>query len=286
VLRVADLRSRADRLSACDESLSLIAADVEQLTKELDRVRAGASPLVQSLAERDTLLTEKELELTRLENERLLAQRRGEDATAALRETRDLLEEHDGRVTNATRELDDLRSTLAERDALLTEKELELTRLENERLQALRGAEDATAALHETRELFDEHANSIATSTRGLEELRTRLAERDRQLEEAERERSRLDKALEEERAAVADLRVRAKSTVDAVDDRAAARGHVLFAPFPEGYRLVVSDKPCPRPGEVVDAEGHSFVVARVGRSPFPADDRSCAFLQLRITAI
>jgi chromosome segregation ATPase len=223
VLRVADLRSRADRLSACDESLSLIAADVEQLTKELDRVRAGASPLVQSLAERDTLLTEKELELTRLENERL---------------------------------------------------------------QALRGAEDATAALRETRELFDEHANSIATSTRGLEELRTRLAERDRQLEEAERERSRLDKALEEERAAVADLRVRAKSTVDAVDDRAAARGHVLFAPFPEGYRLVVSDKPCPRPGEVVDAEGHSFVVARVGRSPFPADDRSCAFLQLRITAI
>ena len=286
VLRVADLRSRADRLSACDESLSLIAADVEQLTKELDRVRAGASPLVQSLAERDALLTEKELELTRLENERLLAQRRGEDATAALRETRDLLEKHDGRVTNATRELNCLRSTLAERDSLLIEKELELTRLENERLQALRNAEDASAALRESRDLFEEQAGRIETSRRELEELRSRLAERDRQLEEAERERSCLDEALaEKERAAVADLQVRARSTVDAFDDRATAHGHVLFAPFPEGYRLVGSDRPCPHPGEVVDAEGRSFVVARVGRSPLPTDDRSCAFLQLRVTA-
>ena len=210
VLRVADFRPRGDKLTECDESLSLIAADVEQLTEELDRVRAGASPLVQWLADRDALLAEKERELTRVENEQLLAQRRGEAATAALRDARDLLEEHDARITNAIRELDDLRSTLAERDALLTEKELELTRLENERLQALRGAEDATTALRESRELFDEHVKSIATSTRGLEELRSQLAERDRQLEEAERERSRLDEALEEERAAVADLRARA----------------------------------------------------------------------------
>ena len=285
VLRVADLRSRGDKLTECDESLSLIAADVEQLTKELGRVRAGASPLVQWLADRDALLAEKERELTRVENEQLLAQRRGEAATAALRDARDLLEEHDARITNAIRELDDLRSTLAERDALLTEKELELTRLENERLQALRGAEDATTALRESRELFDEHVKSIATSTRGLEELRSQLAERDRQLEEAERERSRLDEALEEERAAVADLQAEATSTVDAFDDRAAAPGHVLFAPFPEGYRLVVSDKPCPRPDDEVDAEGQSFVVVRVGRSPFPTDNRSCAYLQLRITA-
>lgn len=285
VLRVADLRSRGDKLTECDENLSLIAADVEQLTKELGRVRAGASPLVQWLADRDALLAEKERELTRVENEQLLAQRRGEAATAALRDARDLLEEHDARITNAIRELDDLRSTLAERDALLTEKELELTWLENERLQALRGAEDATTALRESRELFDEHVKSIATSTRGLEELRSQLAERDRQLEEAERERSRLDEALEEERAAVADLQAEATSTVDAFDDRAAAPGHVLFAPFPEGYRLVVSDKPCPRPDDEVDAEGQSFVVVRVGRSPFPTDNRSCAYLQLRITA-
>jgi chromosome segregation ATPase len=223
LFRMKDVDAPASRLAECNESLSLIAADVEQLTEELDRVRAGASPLVQWLAERDALLAEKERELTRLENERLLAQRRAEDATAALRETRDVLDEHDGRVTTATRELDDLRSTLAERD---------------------------------------------------------------RQLDDAERERLRLAEALAEERAAVADLQARAESAVDAVDDQAEAPGHVLFAPFAEGYRLVGSDEPCPRPGDVVDAEGHSFVVTRVGRSPFPADGRPCAFLQLRTTPL
>ena len=246
---------------------------------------AGASPLVQWLADRDALLAEKERELTRVENEQLLAQRRGEAATAALRDARDLLEEHDARITNAIRELDDLRSTLAERDALLTEKELELTRLENERLRALRGAEDATTALRESRELFDEHVKSIATSTRGLEELRSQLAERDRQLEEAERERSRLDEALEEERAAVADLQAGATSTVDAFDDgqrlpatcflRLSRRAIDWWCPTSRVHDRMTRSMP----------RANRSSVVRVGRSPFPTDNRSCAYLQLRITA-
>ena len=52
VLRMTEADSSASRLAACDESLSLIAADVEELTEQLDRVRAGASPLVQRLSER------------------------------------------------------------------------------------------------------------------------------------------------------------------------------------------------------------------------------------------
>ena len=66
----------------------MIAADVEGLTEELDRVRAGASPLVQWLAERDVVIAEKELEVARLQDEQQLALRRAEEATAALRETR------------------------------------------------------------------------------------------------------------------------------------------------------------------------------------------------------
>jgi hypothetical protein len=213
VFRASPFVPRADKLAECDESLSLIAADVEQLTEELDRVRAGASPLVLWLAERDALLADKELELARLENDRLRALRRAEDATASLRGARDLLEEHDDRDASATRE---------------------------------------------------------------LEELRRALAERDRRVEDAERERLRADETLAEQRVTVA-------AQANAVDDQAATPGHVLFVPFAEGYRLVVSDESCPCPGDVVDAEGRSFVVARVGRSPFPADARPCAFLQIRL---
>jgi DNA repair exonuclease SbcCD ATPase subunit len=222
--RTDDADSPATKLAECDESLSLIAADVEQLTTDLERIRAGASPLARWLAERDAVLAEKELELTRLENERLAAQRRAEDAAAALRDTRDLLDEHDGRVTSANQELDDLRS---------------------------------------------------------------RLAERDRRLEDAERERAFLDVALAEraEELERREAEVRAATVPAAVDDPEPVAGHVLYAPFAERYRLVASDEPCPKPGEVCDLDGRSFVVTRVGRSPFPADRRPCAFLQLRTAA-
>ena len=212
----------------------MIAADVEGLTEELDRVRAGASPLVQWLAERDVVIAEKELEVARLQDEQQLALRRAEDATAALRETRDLLQDHDGRATAATRELDDLRNALAERD---------------------------------------------------------------RELEDVERARARLDEALAEreallvhERAAVAGLRARVVIEADSLATGEEARepiaGHVGYAPFPEGYRLIASDEQCPLPGDVVDIEGHCFLVARVGRSPLPADARPCAFLVRRASTL
>ena len=62
-------------------------------------------------------------------------------------------------------------------------------------------------------------------------------------------------------------------------DADAAALGHLRFAPFPEGYRLVASDERCALPGEVIELDERRFVVTRVGRSPFPADERPCAFL-------
>ena len=228
--------SPASRLAACDENLSLIAADVEELTEQLDRVRAGASPLVRWLSERDAVLAEKELELARLQHEQQLALRRADDATAALRETRDLLQDHDGRVTTATLELDHLRNALAERD------------------RALEDADRARARLDET------------------------LAEREAQ--------------LVKERAAVAVLQSRVliagePLSTDEVAGGVAREpilGHVEYAPFPEGYRLIASDEPSPRPGDVVDVEGHSFLVTRVGRSPLPADARPCAFLARRGT--
>ena len=234
--RTNGANSPATKLAECDESLSLIAADVEQLTTDLERIRAGASPLARWLAERDAVLAEKELELTRLETERLAAQRRAEDAAAALRDTRDLLDEHDGRVTSANRELDDLRSRLAERDRQLEDAERE-------------------------RAFLD-----------------VVLAERDEELERREAE-------LADERAIVAELEVRAATVPAAVDDLELVAGHVLYAPFAERYRLVASDEPCPKPGEVCDLDGRSFVVTRVGRSPFPADRRPCAFLQPRTAA-
>ena len=56
---------------------------------------------------------------------------------------------------------------------------------------------------------------------------------------------------------------------------------HLLFIPTPARYLLAERDGPPPEPGAefgVPEAQGR-FVVARVGRAPFPAEPRPCAFL-------
>ena len=56
-------------------------------------------------------------------------------------------------------------------------------------------------------------------------------------------------------------------------------RGHVLFAPTPQGYAVVEVDGPPPRPDEPVLLEGRRYRVERVARSPLPGDRRPCAVL-------
>src|SRR5215212_8809165 len=59
------------------------------------------------------------------------------------------------------------------------------------------------------------------------------------------------------------------------------ATAHLLLVPTPARYVFVEREGAPPRVGEelgVPEANGR-FVVARVGRSPFPAEPRPCAFL-------
>jgi hypothetical protein len=55
---------------------------------------------------------------------------------------------------------------------------------------------------------------------------------------------------------------------------------HLLFVTKPTGYELVERDGDPPAPGEAVELEDMRFTVTKVGPSPLPQDDRSCAYLQ------
>jgi hypothetical protein len=55
---------------------------------------------------------------------------------------------------------------------------------------------------------------------------------------------------------------------------------HLLFVTKPSGYELVERDGDPPAPGEAVELEDMSYTVTKVGPSPLPQDDRSCAYLQ------
>jgi hypothetical protein len=55
---------------------------------------------------------------------------------------------------------------------------------------------------------------------------------------------------------------------------------HLLFVTKPTGYELVERDGDPPAPGESVEVEEARYTVTKVGPSPLPQDDRSCAYLQ------
>jgi hypothetical protein len=85
---------------------------------------------------------------------------------------------------------------------------------------------------------------------RGIELLRTRVAEAEAELEPA---------------------------TMNASED--AHPGHILFVWTPAGYELLGRSGAPPQVGEEVGVSGGLRVVTKVGPSPLPGDHRRCAFL-------
>ena len=55
---------------------------------------------------------------------------------------------------------------------------------------------------------------------------------------------------------------------------------YVLFVSKPTGYELREREGEVPSVGAQVDEDEGRMIVTRVGPSPFPGDDRRCAYLQ------
>jgi DNA repair exonuclease SbcCD ATPase subunit len=63
------------------------------------------------------------------------------------------------------------------------------------------------------------------------------------------------------------------------VEEPAAA--YVVFLPCAEGYSLTERQGPAPEVGSDEEVDGVRLRVARIGRSPLPADARRCAYLEV-----
>ena len=62
------------------------------------------------------------------------------------------------------------------------------------------------------------------------------------------------------------------------------ADSYLLFVSKPSGYELVEREGEPPAPGSEVEVgeDGLRFTVSKLGPSPLPRDDRTCAYLQPR----
>lgn len=96
----------------------------------------------------------------------------------------------------------------------------------------------------------------------------------DPELDRLQAENRRLQEELERLRAELTRPKV--------VEAPELPTSHVVFVPTAERYLLVERQGPPPEPGEGLDLPEGSFVVGKVGRAPFPAERRPCAFLLFR----
>ena len=71
-------------------------------------------------------------------------------------------------------------------------------------------------------------------------------------------------------------------TTLHVVQTPEPATAHLLFVPTSKRYELVERLGPPPEPGDDLELPEGLFVVTKVGRSPFPAERRPCAFLVRR----
>ncbi len=60
----------------------------------------------------------------------------------------------------------------------------------------------------------------------------------------------------------------------------AVATTHLVFVSAPGGYALEVVEGDAPEPGDRIVVAGRERIVAKLGPSPLPGDDRRCAYLE------
>jgi chromosome segregation ATPase len=128
ISRANTVAPQIEKLDRCDESLSLIASDVVELNRELGMLRTEADRLEALLADRESVLAERDRALARLVDDQALAARRIDDSGAALDEAQVRIGEYERDVARLEHELESVRTDLTAGERRLAEAERELAR--------------------------------------------------------------------------------------------------------------------------------------------------------------
>jgi chromosome segregation ATPase len=254
-----DRDAQIRKLTECDEDLSRLGTDVNELLHELGRLRTDGSELARRLGERDARLQEQQDALSRFERERSQLRQEVAAASEALLAAESRLAEHDQQVTGLESQLEALQAGIAERESGLADAEAQLSLMQR----------------------------TLAERDQALERERVRATTAAQELTDLRRRSDGLQRELEATTALQVSAPAGSESAFRQVGGELAkvspaqeqAAGHLRLVAAPEGYRLSVSEERCPSPGEQVEIAGQRFLVLRTGRAPLPHDGRRCAFL-------
>ena len=195
-----------EKLAEADRHLRTIGDEVAALRQELARLREEASERAELLVEREVIIAELSGLLPTLEEARVEALRRAEDASAVLVRTEARLSEQAAQVTALQGRLATVEADTAARERLLADLEARLAaeraERENERADARRQAEEGAAAARLSESRLVQEKQRVETLEQELETLETALARHVAGLSELEATVSQVRSEHEEARAA------------------------------------------------------------------------------------
>ena len=268
----ADLPISEDSSPAMHESdrVSALEGELTAAREEAKITAAHAAKALDELAEARRQLAVVQAQV-QLESDSSSA---AEDELEQLHEELARLAEDSQQAEQA---LVELRTNLGQREAEALEAGALAAMVRTEADQLAQRVDALTAELehalaqseHEARVLQErvgEEQAASAAAEAEVDRLRAQLAE----LEPLPGRVSELEARLAAE-AGRAELALR---------DDAISHAHVVLRPSQQGYVLVVREGTCPDAGAEEEIDGRRYVVAKVGRSPLPADPRRCAFLE------
>jgi outer membrane murein-binding lipoprotein Lpp len=316
-LLLTQLEEQWAKLAAAEDALVESERKITAVKHERDRRRKQAVRLVERVRSRDRQLEQPHEELGRLgrvteeqlsEIERLTTE--AENRAAELERLTGDAENRNSEIERLTRDVHDRKAEIERltRDVQDRNAEMErLTRDVHERNAKIDGlTNDAKNRDAETERLAGNIKNRNAEIERLTNDAKDRNAEIERLTSDARSRNAEIvrltvdvsgcDAEIERLRQENGRLRAQAGRFVarlrggpEQSDEPEEAQApilssHLVFVQLNDGYELVESDGPPPPLNALLELPQFSeddFVVTRLGRSPLPADARSCIFVQL-----
>jgi len=241
------------QLDALGERLAAAEAQVEQLRSELQ--------------ERDSRLAAAAERVSALTAEHEALQARLASAGSSAEDRGRALSEAHVQAANFNAELQALRPRLAAAETELAALRPQVTAAES-KFQAERDARAAD---------IESSARKVANADAAVARTQAQLTARESELRTLKAEATERSRELDFLRARLSTLEsapVEPEADPEPVDNGP----HILFVPRNGGYEIVERDGPPPARGDTVEADA-VYIVAKVGPSPRPGEQRTCVYL-------
>ncbi len=154
-------------------------------------------------------------------------------------------------------------------------------------LEAAKAALDAVRS-EAAKTLDKERADAQTAADAGRAELRAKMDTLSQRLDEertahaaSRREIDRLESRSTELTAELEAVHAELAERPEPPPVEELPSAHVVFLPGAEGYRIEARPGPAPEVGSDEELDGVHLRVARIGRSPLPADGRRCVYLEV-----